>query len=175
VRTVIPVSLETQILMRQSMLQCVLRRCSVSCVKACCSVCAYSETSQPRTTGSNVLQYVAVYCSMLQYVAGRTAPLVSHEPQILMCCSMLQCVVVCHTASNCNTLHQRRATLKTQILLLKTSMEDTEVSLQRTAKKELQSTVKHCSTLQHIAAHCTTLQHTTHCNTEPHSRHRYCS
>jgi len=104
-----------------SVLQCLAVCCSVlQCVAACCSVlhcvALCRNVLQSPVVSYNVLQCVAVYCSLLQRVMTHrdmtqsthqrcSVPEVSasHLTNILvervaLCCSVLQCVAVCHDA-----------------------------------------------------------------------------
>ena len=108
------------------------------CAALCCIVLQYVRRV-------SVLQRVAVYCSVLRYVAG--------------CCGVLQCCIVLQ--------YVRRVSVYAHYFKGLAFLYSKEDALHpATYCNTLQCTATRCNTLRHTATHCTTLHHTaTHCNT----------
>jgi len=149
----------------------------LQCVAVCCSVlqCVRIFRGERHFATEN-FRCVAVYCSMLQYVAG--------------CCRVLQGVAVCcrvylfFEASNVlrqNTFGvlQRVAACRSVLQCVRCVVVYCIVYLFSEASgvfrlsavaphcNTLQHTVSCCNILQHLATHCNILQHTVYLFSEP--------
>jgi len=113
--------------------------CDVNCITHFIPIYDMHRIIHTHLGMMNVIQKVAVCCSMLQCAA--------------VCCSVLQCDAVCCSVLQC-MYHLGMMNVTWSVWLIHVQPIAYGVSF-----NTLQHTATHCNTLQHTATHCNTLQY----------------